>query len=102
MEKYGIVNNIFKMEEEAGELAEACASVRENAFLCGEPPVPLPKQLKEDLLSEMADVLIMIERLQYGFGIDDNKLQQMVDKKVEKHRNRTDDVNNDGHLKMGR
>lgn len=99
-DKYGPLNNVLKLEEEANELIESLQNIRQSSTFRQEGR--FDESLREDLLGEIADTFIMVDRLMYGFRISYEELQKKIDSKNQRHRERTDDVNGDGHLKINR
>ena len=79
---FGIVNQTFMMVEECAELLNAVAKQRRD------------RANKEDIITELADVSIMVEQLAFYYGWDDFK-----DEKERKLTRLEDRINN--HTQKG-
>ena len=58
---FGIVNQIFMLVEECAELLNAVAKMKRG------------RAKKEDIITELADVSIMVEQMAFFYGWDDYK-----------------------------
>ena len=62
--KWGIINQVFMVVEECGELLNALAKAkRERAG-------------RNEIITELADVSIMVEQMAFFYGIDDFKAEK--------------------------
>lgn len=59
LNKYGIVNQKWMLVEECGELLNAFAKIKRE------------RASKEDIITELADVHIMVEQMAYFFGYEE-------------------------------
>ena len=62
--QYGIVNQEWMLVEECGELLNAFAKLRRG------------RASKEDILTELADVHIMVEQMACFFGLEEFKAEK--------------------------
>ena len=74
IDKNGITNQLFIAVEECAELQQAISKCYRNKEL-------IPTEVRENLIEEMADVMICLQQLQYMYYIDDEELYAMKQKK---------------------
>ena len=74
IDKNGITNQLFIAVEECAELQQAISKCYRNKEL-------IPTEVRENLIEEMADVMICLEQLQIMYYIDDEELYAMKQKK---------------------
>lgn len=74
IDKNGITNQLFIAVEECAELQQAVSKCYRNKEL-------IPTEVRENLIEEMADVMICLQQLQYMYYIDDEELYAMKQKK---------------------
>ena len=74
IDKNGITNQLFIAVEECSELQQAISKCYRNKEL-------IPTEVRENLIEEMADVMICLEQLQIMYYIDDEELYAMKQKK---------------------
>ena len=70
IDKNGIKNQLFIAVEECAELQQAISKCYRNKEL-------IPTEVWENLIEEMADVMICLEQLQIMYYIDDEELYAM-------------------------
>ena len=75
---YGIVNQEWMLVEETGELLEAAAKLRRL------------RVTKEDVITELADVHIMVEQMAFFYGLDEFKAEK--ERKLERLEERLKNV----------
>ena len=68
LKEYGIFAQVWMMIEECGELLNAIAKLKRG------------RANKEDIITELADVHIMVEQLAYFYGLED--FQKEKDRKL--------------------
>ena len=78
-EHYGLENQLIQLAEECGELATACLHRRRNA-----------DGTLNNLVEEMADVLIMIEQIRIMEGIRGKDLIKTIEGKLTRQIGRMD------------
>lgn len=64
LNRYGIIAQTWMLIEECGELLNAFAKLKRG------------RATKEDVITELADVHIMIEQMAYFFGLDEFKVEK--------------------------
>lgn len=74
IDKNGITNQLFIAVEECSELQQAISKCYRNKEL-------IPTEVRENLIEEMADVMICLQQLQYMYYIDDEELYAIKQKK---------------------
>lgn len=74
IDKNGITNQLFIAVEECSELQQAISKCYRNKEL-------IPTEVRENLIEEMADVMICLEQLQIMYYIDDEELYAIKQKK---------------------
>ena len=74
IDKNGITNQLFIAVEECAELQQAISKCYRNKEL-------IPTEVRENLIEEMADVMICLEQLQIMYYIDDEELYAIKQKK---------------------
>lgn len=74
VKKNGIKNQSMIAMEECAELIQAISKCYRNKEL-------IPTEVRENLIEEMADVMICLQQLQYMYYIDDEELYAMKQKK---------------------
>lgn len=67
IDKNGITNQLFIAVEECAELQQAISKCYRNKEL-------IPTEVRENLIEEMADVMICLEQLQVIFHISDAEI----------------------------
>lgn len=74
LSKYGVIAQQWMIIEECGELLTAIARLKRN------------RSQKEDVITELADVHIMVEQLALFYGLDDfiqeknRKLRRLIER----------------------
>ena len=75
IEKYKDKQLIVAIEELSELQKELCKSLRGNIN-------------KENIIEELADVLIMLDQLKIYFKIEDDEIRDIIDKKIERTKER--------------
>lgn len=79
---FGIENQVFMVMEEAGEMLNALAKANRG------------RVTKEDVITELADVSIMMEQMAVYFGYEDFKAEK--ERKLQRLSDRLDKYNRKG------
>lgn len=86
MDRYGIQNQSLVAMEELSELQKAISKLVRNPE---EKTKPLEyKGLRNNLIEEMADVIICMDQLKEFYGIDHSEIQSIIDSKQTRQRRR--------------
>jgi len=78
--KWGIDEQLFKVFEELGELAQAINKYRHNRIT------------KEELTSEVADNYVMLRQLVLIFNLNEDEIQSIIECKLDKFEKKLDNV----------
>lgn len=79
LNKYGIVNQEWMLVEECGELLNAFAKLKRG------------RASKEDIITELADVHIMVEQMAFFFGLEEFQAEKKrklarLEERLNKHK----------------
>lgn len=74
IDKNGITNQLFIAVEECAELQQAISKCYRNKEL-------IPTEVRENLIEEMADVMICLEQLMAMYSITDEELISWIERK---------------------
>lgn len=74
VKKNGITNQLFIAVEECAELQQAISKCYRNKEL-------IPAEVRENLIEEMADVMICLEQLKVIFHINEEELKYWIEAK---------------------
>lgn len=86
MDRYGIERQSLVAMEELSELQKAISKLVRNPE---EKTKPLEyKGLRNNLIEEMADVIICMDQLKEFYGIDHSEIQSIIDSKQTRQRRR--------------
>lgn len=86
MDRYGIERQSLVAMEELSELQKAISKLVRNPE---EKTKPLEfKGLRDNLIEEMADVIICMDQLKEFYGIDHSDIQSVIDSKQERQAKR--------------
>ena len=86
MNRYGIERQSLVAMEELSELQKAISKLVRNPE---EKTKPLEfKGLRDNLIEEMADVIICMDQLKEFYGIDHSDIQSVIDSKQTRQRRR--------------
>jgi NTP pyrophosphatase (non-canonical NTP hydrolase) len=86
MDRYGIERQSLVAMEELSELQKAISKLVRNPE---EKTKPLEfKGLRDNLIEEMADVIICMDQLKEFYGIDHSDIQSVIDSKQTRQRRR--------------
>lgn len=89
MNRYGIERQSLVAMEELSELQKAISKLVRNPE---EKTKPLEfKGLRNNLIEEMADVIICMDQLKEFYGIDHCDIQSIIDSKQERQRRRLEE-----------
>jgi len=81
---YGCENQLIQLAEECGELATACLHRRRNRK---------SKDTLDNLVEEIADVLVMIEQIRIVEGIKGRTIIESIERKLDRQIGRINDEN---------
>lgn len=76
--------NFYDDEDDLEKLDEECQELSESATVISPDEILGDDRLRSRFVEEVADVLIMIERVLYRFGISDKELQNYLDFKIKR------------------
>lgn len=82
--------NFYDDEDDLEKLDEECQELSESATAISPDEIMDDDKLRSRFVEEIADVLIMIERVLYRFGISDKELQNYIDFKLKRQLERTE------------
>lgn len=89
MDRYGIERQSLVAMEELSELQKAISKLVRNPE---EKTKPLEyKGLRNNLIEEMADVIICMDQLKEFYGIDHSEIQSIIDSKQARQRRRLEE-----------
>lgn len=89
MDRYGIERQSLVAMEELSELQKAISKLVRNPE---EKTKPLEyKGLRNNLIEEMADVIICMDQLKEFYGIDHSEIQSIIDSKQERQAKRLEE-----------
>ena len=74
IDKNGITNQLFIAVEECSELQQAISKCYRNKEL-------IPTEVRENLIEEMADVMICLDQLKVIFHINEEELKYWIETK---------------------
>lgn len=81
IDKNGITNQLFIAVEECAELQQAISKCYRNKEL-------IPTEVRENLIEEIADVMICLEQLKVIFHINEEELKCWIEVKENRLKNR--------------
>ena len=81
VKKNGITNQLFIAVEECAELQQAISKCYRNKEL-------IPTEVRENLIEEMADVMICLEQLKVIFHVSEEELKFWIEAKENRLKNR--------------
>lgn len=76
--------NFYDDEDDLEKLDEECQELSESATAISPDEIMDDDKLRSRFVEEIADVLIMTERVLYRFGISDKELQNYIDFKLKR------------------
>lgn len=85
---YGIESQLGICQEECAELIQAISKVRRFGIIRNEHDIMNWMRLSDDLLEEMADVIVCINQIQFIFSITDGQLEDKINEKIERQTRR--------------
>lgn len=89
MDRYGIERQSLVAMEELSELQKAISKLVRNPE---EKTKPLEfKGLRDNLIEEMADVIICMDQLKEFYGVDHSDIQSVIDSKQARQRRRLEE-----------
>ena len=77
---YGIYKQLKYIHSEYFELDEAILHYENSRYFNDEYAIDDNK----DIVGEIADVMVMLKQLQYYYGISDEEIEKIMEKKVER------------------
>lgn len=87
MEHYGWYKQLKYIHSEYFELDEAILNY-ENYEDLVDMELNTKKQLKNNIASEIADIMVMLKQFQYSYGIDDKYIEDMMNIKIDRQLDR--------------
>lgn len=79
---YGESNQIIKLGEEVGELLQAVSKFHWSSN--GNNSLGEKATFKESVVTEVADVMVMLEQIKLMVGIDEDELSKEIDRKIKR------------------